>query len=253
MKTKIIIILLTAMIAVPLNAVAKSLPSSSRSREAKQRIRPMLQKELMAKGFGWGAALFIRIFKESKTLEVWLHDGKRFRHFKNYPVCTYGWKGTGPKVVQGDGRAPEGFYFVTPDRLNPYSNYHLAFNLGYPNAYDQSHGRTGSALMVHGHCVSIGCFAMTDHWIEEIYVLAEAALDHGQRFFRVHIFPFAMTAKNMAKHGGSKWIDFWQNLKQGYDYFENGYYPPDVIVRNGEYRFKPSSREGRALLTSSRQ
>ena len=138
-------------------------------------------------------------------------------------------------------RGPEGFYFVTPGRLNPFSKFHLSFNLGYPNAYDRAHGRTGGALMVHGDCVSIGCYAMTDAGIEEIYALADAAFREGQPFFRVHVFPFRMTDENMARHEKSRWKDFWENLKEGYDFFERSGRPPNVEVRGGRYVFEESS------------
>ena len=95
--------------------------------------------------------------------------------------------------------------------------------------------------MVHGDCVSIGCFAMTDKGIEEIFTIADAAFRKGQRFFRVHIFPFRMTDKNMIEHKHSKWYIFWKNLKQGYDFFEkNGHHPPNVRVKNKQYIFEPS-------------
>ena len=119
--------------------------------------------------------------------------------------------------------------------MNPASRFHLSFNLGYPNAYDRAHGRTGSALMVHGNCVSIGCFAMTDAKIEEIYALADAALRGGQRFFGVHVFPFRMTAQRMKKAENSPWYEFWCNLQEGYDYFEQWESPPNVIVRRKRY------------------
>jgi murein L,D-transpeptidase YafK len=122
--------------------------------------------------------------------------------------------------------------------MNPNSRFHLSFNLGYPNAYDQAYKRTGSALMVHGGRVSIGCFAMTDKKIEEIYALADGALRNGQRFFRVHCFPFRMTDENMKQHRSSEWISFWKNLKSGYDFFENTKLPPDVKVQNGMYVFE---------------
>lgn len=135
--------------------------------------------------------------------------------------------------------APEGFYYVTPKQLNPYSSYHLSFNLGYPNAYDRAHKRTGSALMVHGNCVSIGCYAMTNEKIEEIYTLVHSALENGQSFFRVHVFPFKMTTENMNNHKDSQWFEFWSNLKQGYDYFENhNHVPPNVMVQNSTYIFE---------------
>ena len=123
--------------------------------------------------------------------------------------------------------------------MNPQSSYHLSFNLGYPNAFDRAHGRTGSFLMVHGNRVSIGCFAMTDARIEEIYTLADAALRNGQPYFRVHCFPFRMTAKrlmNLTKHE-EKWRSFWQNLKEGYDHFEQTRLPPNVTVKDKHYHF----------------
>jgi murein L,D-transpeptidase YafK len=144
----------------------------------------------------------------------------------------------GPKQKKGDWQSPEGFYFVRGSQLNPFSQFHLAFNLGYPNRYDRAHGRTGSALMVHGDCVSAGCFAMTDEQIDEIYTLAEAALKNGQPYFKVHIFPFRMTAENMKKHRNSPWLAFWDNLKEGYDLFEKYHYPPETSVRNKRYVFR---------------
>jgi len=95
--------------------------------------------------------------------------------------------------------------------------------------------------MVHGSCVSIGCYAMTDEGIEEIFTLADASLRNGQRFFRVHIFPFRMTDKKMDEHKYSEWYKFWENLKEGYDFFEkHGHNPPNVKVRNKRYVFEPS-------------
>ncbi|MCP4393338.1 MAG: 2-dehydro-3-deoxyphosphooctonate aldolase [Alphaproteobacteria bacterium] len=92
--------------------------------------------------------------------------------------------------------------------------------------------------MVHGNCVSIGCYAMTDTKIEEIYTLAESALDNGQKSFGVHIFPFHMTDENIKKHSQSEWIDFWNNLKIGYNMFEENKVPPTVSVKNKQYIFK---------------
>ena len=92
--------------------------------------------------------------------------------------------------------------------------------------------------MVHGSNVSIGCFAMTDAGIEEIYTLADGALRSGQPFFRVHCFPFRMTDANMAEHKRSKWHAFWTNVKEGYDFFERTGNPPDVIVRQKRYVFR---------------
>ena len=92
--------------------------------------------------------------------------------------------------------------------------------------------------MVHGRCVSIGCYAMTDARIEEIYALADAALRNGQAFFRVHAFPFRMTTARLHRERGSRWFDFWSSLKQGYDHFEEAKRPPNVELSAGRYVFE---------------
>jgi murein L,D-transpeptidase YafK len=225
-----------ALMIAPLESNGAGLPSSARSQKAIARQKLVLNRALSDKKMPWGAPIYLRIFKTEKRLEVWLKQGRRFRLFKCYRICTYGAKGVGPKTRQGDGRAPEGFYRVRPEQMNPFSRFHLAINLGYPNAFDRHHGYSGSALMVHGGCVSIGCFAMTDENMEEIYALAHAALSGGQPYFMVHIFPFEMTPRNLNRHRHSKWFDFWCNLKEGYDRFqESNGLPPDVEVKNGQY------------------
>lgn len=240
MKKLIIITALLIAFAVASSSISaqQDIPSSPRSREVINRVKPRLERELGRQGLEYGAPIFIRIFKEEMVLEVWIKEESNFILFKAYPICTYGSEGLGPKTRQGDGKAPEGFYFVTPRRLNPSSDYHLSFNLGYPNTYDRYHGRTGGALMVHGSCVSIGCYAMTDHFIEEIYTVADAAFRNDQRLFRVHIFPFKMNDQNMKRHNGAEWYSFWENLKEGYDFFENnGHIPPNTEVQEGRYVF----------------
>ncbi|MFT7560613.1 MAG: murein L,D-transpeptidase YafK [Flavobacteriales bacterium] len=219
------------------SAFSGDIPESSRSLKVTSAQTPLLQSRLKAKGLTFGAAVFIRIFKQASTLELWLQgDSGEFTLFEQYPICDYSGR-LGPKLKQGDQQSPEGFYFVKPQQLNPWSSFHLSFNLGYPNAYDRHHGRSGSALMVHGDCVSIGCYAMTDPGIDEIYTLIDAALRAGQPFFRVQAFPFRLTNKALDTHSESEWRDFWLNLKEGYDYFEHHKKPPNVELRNGRYVF----------------
>ena len=122
--------------------------------------------------------------------------------------------------------------------MNPVSKFHLSFNLGYPNDYDRIHKSTGSALMVHGNCVSIGCYAMTDAGIEEIYALADGAFRNGLYLIKVHIFPFRMIDENMKKYSKESFIDFWINLKEGYDFFENKHVLPKIKVKNKKYIIK---------------
>lgn len=216
---------------------AQNVPSSARLKKVKQQRGAEIKNEVEAEGFKWGSPVFMRIFKTEMELEVWIKKGKTFSLYKTYDICTYGGMGLGPKLKQGDGMAPEGFYFVQPKQMNPYSSFHLSFNLGYPNAYDRAYKRTGSALMVHGSCVSIGCYAMTDAYIEEIYLIADAALRTGQPYFRVHIFPFRYSDLSMKLAKQSEWYSFWMNLKTGYDYFETHTIPPNVSVKNKKYFF----------------
>lgn len=218
--------------------MAQTIPSSNRSQSAITTQTPLLEKQFEQMQLELGNPVYIRIFKQEAQLEIWIKDEAEFKLFNTYPICTFGFGGLGPKLAEGDGKAPEGFYFVKANQLNPYSSYHLSFNLGYPNAYDRAHNRTGSALMVHGNCVSVGCYAMTDAKIEEIYTIVDAALNKGQDYFRVHVFPFKMSDENMIKHKDSQWIGFWRNLKEGYDYFDNNNHnPPNVLVKNKSYIF----------------
>ncbi len=216
---------------------AEKIPSSKRSREAIKRVSPALIGDLKGREMEFGAPVFIRIFKQERHLEVWMKKKERFELFRTYKVAAMSGK-PGPKLKEGDLQAPEGFYTIGPSQMNPNSQFHLSFNLGYPNAYDRAHQRTGSALMVHGNQLSTGCFAMTDHKVEEIYTLCDAALRNGQTSFQVHCFPFRMTEANMEKHGSPLWNDFWKNLKTGYDWFKKHGVPPTVQVRSKRYVFK---------------
>ena len=217
----------------------KELLGKERAAKAAANVRPGLERDLAAKGLHLGDPVFIRAFKRERELELYVRNrvtGK-FDHFRTYKIA--GMSGhRGPKLAEGDGQVPEGFYYVPPAAMKPDSQYHLAFNIGYPNELDRSLGRTGSAIMVHGNRISIGCLAMTDEKIEEIYTLCDAAHQAGQPFFRVHIFPAKMSAEWMQGTAGDSNETFWKNLKEGYDLFEKSRVPPDVSVSDGRYQFK---------------
>jgi len=154
------------------------------------------------------APVLVRIYKEESTLEVWKQNRTgRFALLTSYPICKYSGN-LGPKIEIGDHQAPEGFYDVTPDQMNPMSTEYLSFNTGFPNAYDRSLGRTGNFLMVHGGCASVGCYAMTDPGIEEIYGLVDEAFKGGQEKVQLQAFPFRMTAQNIARHAGDPNVPF---------------------------------------------
>jgi murein L,D-transpeptidase YafK len=207
--------------------------AKSRSQIAAENVTPALTRDLKKQSLAFGSPIFIRIFKQEKQLQLWVKKDNQFVLFRNYPICTYSGN-LGPKTKQGDNQAPEGFYRVGLSQLNPASSYHLSFNLGYPNLYDRAYQRTGDFLMVHGNCVSIGCYAMGDENIEEIYTLLEAALRKGQSKVDVHIFPFDYDSTRV-NWQTSPWASFWKNLEQGYRAFNASKTPPAISVKDKRY------------------
>lgn len=181
--------------------------------------------------------MLVRIFKESSELEVWKPTSSgEYRLFKTYGICK--WSGQlGPKIKEGDLQSPEGFYNVTPGMMNPKSGYYLSFNTGFPNKYDRAYGRTGTNLMVHGDCKSVGCYAMTDDQVKEIYALARESFAGGNASFQLEMYPFRMTSENLEKRRDSPHFEFWRNLKEGYDAFESTRRPATVDVCSGRYVF----------------
>lgn len=221
-------------------------PAGDRVRPARERVTPTLRR--LASGAGLRAPirrLYFRAFKAERELEVWGSDGTgAFRLVKRYAV--YGASGVaGPKRREGDRQVPEGFYVI--DRFNPRSAFHLSLGLDYPNASDRVRSdarRPGGDIFIHGHVASIGCLAMTDVKMEEIYVLADDARLAGQRGIRVDIFP--------ARPGSQEWERlrrerpelraFWDELRPGFDLFERDRQPTRVRV----------AADGRYVLSSGR-
>ena len=199
-----------------------------------EQFRQAAFSELEARGLRAGMPVFIRIFKQTSELELWMKDDSGWQLARRIGICR--WSGRlGPKLKQGDKQAPEGFYTVTRAQLNPNSRHHLLFNLSFPNRYDRAHGRTGSFLMVHGGCTSAGCYAIRDHEVEVVYRLVEAALKAGQKQVDVHAFPFRMDGARLARHKGDKWHSFWTMLQPAYDAFERERRVPNVKVAGKTY------------------
>ena len=187
------------------------------------------------------APVMVRIFKEEGTLEVWKADrANRFQMLKSYKICAWSGK-LGPKRKEGDRQAPEGFYPLSRQHLNPNSNYYLAINTGFPNSYDRANNASGSHLMIHGACSSSGCYSMTDEQMLEIFAFARDAFKGGQEAVQLQAFPFRMTAENMARHRDNPNIEFWKMLKVGYDHFEVTKRPPEVKVCDRKYVFNQQS------------
>lgn len=195
-----------------------------------------LDERLTAKGLVKGRPVFIRIFKASSELEIWM-QGEKDRGYvllDTYPICH--WTGTlGPKLREGDKQSPEGFYSVSIRQMRLVGRWQKAFNIGFPNPHDQLNKRTGSFILVHGGCSSVGCFAMTEQVQEEIFELAKAAVTSGQERFHIHIFPFRMSEETLAAHAGNTWVPFWRDLKAGYDSFERTHMPPKIAICEQRY------------------
>lgn len=229
---------MTASLGLFLASCQDEMQSSFGSGKAMRPLKPDMIALMESKGMRKEDPILVRAFKQEKTLEIWKRDKSgRFALLKSYPLCATG-GGPGPKIREGDKQSPEGFYTVTPGRMNPNSQFHLAYDIGYPNAFDRAWGRTGAAIMVHGECTgSAGCYIGTNDQIEEIYGLAREAFAGGQKSFQVQAFPFHMTAENLAKNRRNPNMAFWKNIKKGYDHFEVTKLEPKVDVCGKHYVF----------------
>lgn len=200
-----------------------------------------------AKGTTKQSPILVRAFKKEAELEIWKMKGDgTYTLLKTYPVCR--WSGQlGPKKREGDRQVPEGFYSVSPGLMNPNSNFYLSFNIGYPNAYDRSHGYTGGLIMVHGACSSSGCFSMTDDQMSEIYAIAREAFAGGQRNIQVQSMPFRMTPANLARYRLDPNMKFWNEIKEGHDHFEVTRREPQVAFCGRRYVFNATAANGAPL------
>jgi murein L,D-transpeptidase YafK len=215
--------------------------------KAEKQLPAEIVRTMQAKGMERSSPIMARIFKEEGKVEIWKQKKNgRYDIIASYDICKWSGK-LGPKYIEGDRQAPEGFYTVRPAQMNPRSSYHLAFNIGYPNAFDRVNGRTGSNLMVHGSCSSSGCYSMTDEQIEQIYAFGRDAFRGGQTEFQIQAFPFRMTAQNMARYKDDPNYKFWTMLKEGYDHFEITKVPPKVDVCEKRYVFNRMTPEGAAF------
>lgn len=232
---KIFLIIISLFLFV--NHDNKVIPDSKLAADVRTAVWPRLEKELKNGGFKAGNPVYLRIFKEEHKLEIWMKNGSKYHLFKTYPVCFFS-GGAGTKTRVNDGKSPEGFYTIKPGQLNPYSHYHLAINIGYPNQLEKARGYTGTDIMIHGYCVSIGCYAMTNPVIEEIYTLVYKSFDAGQTMIPLHIFPFKLSTGNLKPYTASGNFALWSNMKTGYDLFENNHIPPAVSVSGKQYTFR---------------
>ncbi len=216
-----------------------------KSPELVNRLEDSLKKQFEKQNLTWPPqAMYIRSFKYDRQLEIWVKSSDKvsYKLFKTYKVCQQS-GAMGPKRVEGDYQVPEGFYYI--NEFNPNSNYHLSLGLNYPNASDRilsDANRPGSAIYIHGDCVSTGCIPITDAPIEELYLLASNVRNQGQEFIPVHVFPVKYNVKksmdfleNSMKDNGYL-RQFNSNIKEVFDYFELKKELPIIMVnRKGVY------------------
>ena len=216
-----------------------------RPTEALQKKADTLQKQFEAKKLVWPANyIYIRSFKYDSQLEVWVKNEMKdqFQLFKTYRVCALA--GTlGPKRMEGDYQVPEGFYYI--NEFNPKSNYYLSLGINYPNVSDKILSdslRPGSAIFIHGSCVTVGCIPIRDEQIDELYILAAYAKDRGQDFIPVHIFPIRFNVERSVKYLESLTKDdpalkkFADKMEDAFDYFDKYKQLPVVMIgEKGQY------------------
>lgn len=216
-----------------------------RPSEALQKKADTLQKQFEAKKLVWPAKyIYIRSFKYDSQLEVWVKNEikDQFQLFKTYKVCALA--GTlGPKRMEGDYQVPEGFYAIS--EFNPKSNYYLSLGLNYPNVSDKILSdslRPGSAIFIHGSCVTVGCIPIRDEQIDELYILAAYAKDQGQDFIPVHIFPIRFNVERSVKFLDNLTKDdavlkkFADKMEDAFDYFDKYKQLPVVMIGDkGQY------------------
>lgn len=188
--------------------------------------------------------VYLRAFKHEKTLEIWVQNaaGESYQKFRDFSFCANSGY-MGPKSKQGDEQVPEGFYWI--NHFNPTSNFHLSLGVDYPNPADRERSdanNLGGSIYIHGACETIGCIPITDEGIKELYWLSVLAIDGGQSFIPIHIFPnrFGQSSPFLYEDQkvDTKLHNFWDNLREGYDYFEQYRKPPSVhILENGRYSF----------------
>ncbi|MFM7180840.1 MAG: L,D-transpeptidase family protein [Verrucomicrobiales bacterium] len=210
-----------------------------------KRILPKLREDLAKKGLAPGEPVHLRFFKESSEMELWMRPptSEEWKLFKEWKIARWSGK-LGPKKEMGDGQTPEGFYYTNRDSLNPESRFHLSFDINYPNARDRALNLTGNLIMVHGSVYSIGCYAMTDPVIEEIYTLVSMAIAQGQTEVPIHCFPFRMKPSRMTKAEKSAeeaaHLAFWQQLEPAWRLFEETKRLPQITNDKGDYIVKPA-------------
>jgi murein L,D-transpeptidase YafK len=247
----ICLLLLSFTLPAVAGPFAKQQLKQAKVREAYTIHIDSLEQRFRDAGAKWNPrGVFLRAFKDEGILEIWAQgnasSGQRVLVW-TIPICAASGV-LGPKRQEGDYQVPEGFYSI--NRFNPWSSYHLSMGLNYPNAVDKfragSHS-PGSAIFIHGDCVTIGCLPLTNTLMEELYIISMLARDKGQSKIPVHIFPCRLNEDScqekldVLSRVNPTLRGFWNRLMPGFFYFENTRTPPEVrALKDGTYLLKTS-------------
>ena len=132
-------------------------------------------------------------FKKERKMELWARnqETQQWQYIKSYDLTAFSGK-AGPKLKYHDGQIPEGVYNIT--MLNPFSSWQLSMLINYPNTFDKEHAKLdgrendnlGGDIYIHGNNLSVGCLAIGDESIDELFVLIARV---GPQHTRVIIAP----------------------------------------------------------------
>ena len=234
---KVCVLLGALAISLALFADAKAATLIDKSPSSVAAVREgLLAEELASKGLRLGSPIFLRVYKQSSKMELWIAQGPRYALFKTYRICR--WSGAlGPKMYEGDRQSPEGLYHITSEDLIVNPRWHRAMNINYPNRFDVVNGRGGSGILIHGKCGSVGCFAIQDGNVEEVYDAVRAALHNGQVSIPVLALPFSFAKYAPAVEDTLKLNEFWSDLRRADILFNRDHVPPTAWICDGRYYF----------------
>jgi len=224
---------------IPASSFRKDQMRFERVRNAYEAKENYVKKLLTSNGFNsFDYDLFLRAFKFEELLEVWIKtkNVSEYQLLNTYDFCRSSGS-LGPKRMEGDRQIPEGFYHI--NHFNPKSNFLLSLKVNYPNASDlilSDATSPGSDIYIHGGCQTTGCIPLTNDKIQELYLLSVEAHEAGKNI-PIHIFPTKKFEENLDKD--DEHFSFWQNLKPGFDFFEeNKKLPTFKVNSEGEYTFQ---------------
>jgi murein L,D-transpeptidase YafK len=195
-----------------------------------------LAHEFEQRSLKLGSPVFIRVYKQTSEMELWVLQAQRYVHYKTYGICRWS-GGLGPKMYEGDRQSPEGLYRITSQDLIVNQRWDRAMNINYPNTFDRENGRSGSSILIHGGCGSIGCFAIQNANVEEVYGAVRAALENGQAYIPVLALPFRFSTLAPDKQDTKQMSEFWSDLRRADLLFERDRLPPIAWVCDGRYFF----------------